>query len=86
MSREESRLCQLDRRAMVRSEGEIAQSSILKRAHDANVRAREAGLQSRRAHDANAHASMSEVEREAQNLARSQRRRSRQVHWVHNPC
>ena len=33
---------------------------------------REAGLQSRRAHDANASASMSEVEREAQNLARSQ--------------
>ena len=43
---------------------------------------REAGLQSRRAHDAhdaNARASMSEVEREAQNLARSQRRRSRQT-------
>ena len=63
-----------------------------RRAHDANASAsmseveREAGLQSRRAHGANAHASMSEVEREAQNLARSQRRRSRQVHWVHNPC
>ena len=47
---------------------------------------REAGLQSRRAHDANAHASISEVEREAQNLAKLQRRRSRPVHWVHNPC